>query len=140
MKLIRKLTAPKEVRHVFKLLDEADHKFDCPAFELVRDPVETNILSMADDIAKEVRNGTATSRGDPCVHILYIQIANVSGDYLSSGDYHLHRGILNPKRIGSDLLRIFDGALDELLNSGYMDEREAKEQKDGIREQIKQVG
>ena len=72
--------------------------------------------------------------------ILYIDIANVSGDYVSSGEYHLYRGILNPMGIGSDLLKIFDGALDELINCGYMDERQAKEQKDGIREQIKQVG
>ena len=40
MKLLKKLFTPKELRLVLGLLDEAEHKFNYPAFKIVRDDVE----------------------------------------------------------------------------------------------------
>ena len=134
MKLIKKLMAPKEVRLVLGLLDEASHKFDYPAFKIVRDVVETDVLSNSGEIAKLIMEGM-----DPR-QILYSAIANVSGDYVSSGQYHIYRGVLNSIGNGPDLLKIFDSSLDEMKNMGVIGEIEVTEQKDGLREQIKQVG
>jgi len=138
--LFDKLKRPKEYGHILGLLSEIEHKYDSTAFKLVQGEVKKNIRSMAKDISKAVKDPIASSRGDPCVHILYVEIANVSGDFVASGEYHLYRGWLKPGGIGGELLKIFDDAIDELTKSGYMDENEASEQKDGIREQIKQVG
>ena len=133
-KVLKKLFAPKEVRLVFGLLDEASHKFGYSSFELVRGLVERYTLDNTAEITKSVRNGI------PPRTILYAAIANYSGDLIASGQYHMYRGVLNPMGKGGDLLAIFDGSIDEMNNMGAIDDREADEQKSGIREQIKMVG
>ena len=135
MKLLKKLFTPKELRLVLGLLDEAEHKFNYPAFKIVRDDVEKLLAEVADDIAGLIRNGDMTPR-----QCLYSSIATISENHVSSGQYHLHRGVLNPMGMGDDLLKIFDGASDELKIMGFVDEKETKERKDDVREQIKHVG
>jgi len=135
MNLLKKLTAPKEVKLILSLMDEANHKFDCPAFATVKRAVETSIYGSGEEIKKLVREGTMEPR-----QILYAAIANVSGDYVSSGQYHIYRGVLNTMGDGPDLLKIFDGAMDEIKNMGFIDGDQLKEQKSDLREQMKQVG
>jgi hypothetical protein len=134
MQLIKKLTAPKEVRLVLGLLEEANHKFDFPAFKVVRRAVETYVLNYKTEIVKLIREGTESRQ------LLYFAISNASGDYVSSGQYHIYRGMLNPMGNGPDLLKIFNSSLEELKSMGAIDEIDVKEQKDGVRKQIKEVG
>ena len=131
---LKKLIAPKEVRLVLGLLDEASHKFDYSCFELVRNLVEKNTLNNSAEITKAIRDGI------PPRQILYAAISNFSGDLVSSGQYHIYRGVLNPMDIGGHLLKIFDGSINEMENIGAIDDKEADDQKNDIREQIKKIG
>ena len=71
---------------------------------------------------------------------VYIAIANIAGDHVESGQDHLYRGIFNPLGLDGDFLRLFDAAIDKLVQSSTIDNTTAEVQKAGIREKIKSAG
>ena len=134
MKFFDKLNASKEVKAALGILDEASCTFDNPAFQMVRDQIEKIIMSRPDEFTNLVKKGTSPRQW------VYSIIANITGDLVESGKYHLTRGVLNPVGPGEDLLRLFDAAVDELVGANTIDDKNAKEQKSAIRENIKSVG
>ena len=134
MKALRRMFASKEVRAILGVLDEADCRFDCPAFQMVKKQIEDLVLGHPDRVAAKVREGISPRQS------VYSWIANIAGDHVESGHYHIYRGVLNPMGMGEDLLRIFDAASDELVQIGSVDADYAAKQKAGIRENIKTVG
>ena len=94
MIILKKLFAPKEVRGVLGVLDEAECKFDYPAFKMIRNIIEKAVLSNPNKVTKAIRNGLSPRQS------AYSMIANAVGDHLESGQYHIHRGVLNPTGIG----------------------------------------
>lgn len=67
-------------------------------------------------------------------------IANISGDTVGSGQYHIYRGVLNPIGPGQNLLKILDSAMDELVRLGDTDKENAETQKKATRENTRKVG
>lgn len=132
--LLTKLLAPTEVRAALDLLHEAESRLGCEAFGSIRGEIEKAILGHPRKFAAFVR------RGAPLREWIYSMIANVAGNHVESGRYHLYRGILNPLGSGQDLLRLFDRALDELVIMAAITGNHAESQKAAIRENIKAVG
>jgi len=123
---------PKEVCSALDILDEAKYKLDSPAFEKVQRCVKLAIQENISDVVRIIREE------QPPRHYVYSMIANVSGDWLESGEYHMYRGVLNP--MGEGMLKLFDTTVDELVLIGACDKKFAKEQKKGVRANIKTVG
>jgi hypothetical protein len=123
-----------EVEEAIEVLDEATHKFGESGFDLVREQVEKILLSDTDQFLDIVRKGRSVRK------YVYSTIANVSGDMVESGQYHIYRGVLNPMGPGGELLKIFEAAMDELVKLGDTDMENAEKQKKAIRENIKNVG
>ena len=134
MKALKRMFASKEVKAVLGVHDEADQRFDCHAFEMVKNQIEQAVLSQPGATADKIRNGLSPRQA------VYSMIGNIAGDFAESGQFHLYRGVLNPMTGGEDLLRIFDAAVDEMLQIGAIDEDDAAEQKSELRECIKTVG
>ena len=134
MIILKKLFAPKEIRGVLGVLDEAECRFDCPAFKMIRNIIEKAVLANSNGVAKKIRDGLSPRQS------AYSMIANIAGDHVESGQYHIYRGVLNPMGIGEDLLKIFDAAVDEMVTISAVDKEYAEKQKKGIRENIKTVG
>ena len=134
MDTIRRILAPKEVKIALNVLDELSLEFNSEAFKIVRNRVEDAIIRNCKNIVNQVKDG-ATPR-----ELVYFSIANIAGDYIESGDYHIYRGVLNTLGPGPDFLILFDAAVDRLVEIGSVDKKEAEEQKTGIRENIKSVG
>jgi len=65
-------------------------------------------------------------------------IANIAGDCVESGQFHLARGWLNP--VGQGLLLIYDTAADELVSMGAVDAESASRQKTRLRKNAADVG
>jgi hypothetical protein len=135
MRFLRKLFAPKEVRTALAVLEEADYTFDTEAFRLVRSEIERTILARPADFAKAVQ-----SEGIPPRQCVYHAISNITARHLTSGRYHVYRGVLNTLGPGPDLLRLFYAALDELVRIGAENADSARKQKASIREEMKSVG
>ena len=134
MKFIKKLLAPKEVKAALGVLDEASYTFDSVGFQLVREHIEKIILSQLDKSVDVIQKGMTPRQW------VYITIANIAGDLVESGNYHIYRGVLNPLGSGNDLLKLFDAAIDQLTQIGALDAKDAKKQKATIRDNIKSVG
>ncbi|MBU0974193.1 hypothetical protein KKD03_00635 [Patescibacteria group bacterium] len=122
-----------EMEEVLAILDEAKNKLGTE-FDLVREQIEKMINSNTDQFLETVQKGRSVRK------YLYSTIANISGDMVESGQYHIYRGVLNPVGPGQGLLKIFDLAMDELVELGDTDKKNAETQKKAIRENIKSVG
>lgn len=134
MKFLKKIFAQKEVKAALGILDEASYKFDNEAFRIVRKPIEKTILAKSHKFVNVIQNGVSPREWT------YTAIAEVAGDLLGSGSYHIYRGVLNPLGPGNDLLKLFNAAIDELTKIGALDIKEAKAAKNAIRDNIKSVG
>lgn len=134
MKTIKRILAPKEVKVALNVLDELSLEFQTESFETIRRQIEDAMLGDCKKVVSEVKEGISPR------HLVYFAIANFAGDHVESGAYHIYRGVLNSLGLGNDLLSLFDMAIDRLLEDSVISEKEAKEQKAGIRKNIKHVG
>ena len=120
-----------EAEEAFEILDEATDKFGL-GFDLVREQIEKILNSDTKQFLDVVRKGRTVRK------YIYSTIANISGDMVESGQYHVYRGVLMWS--GEELLKMFDAAMDELVKLGDTDTENAEKQKKAIRENIKGVG
>ena len=136
MKFFKRMFASKEVKALLGVLDEADQRFDCRAFEMIKNQIEQAVLSLPDGFADKVRNGLSPRQ---CI---YSMIANIASELLASGKFHLWPGSLNPMPFsgGLDLLRIFDASVDVMVQIGAVDNDYAAAHKARLRETIKNEG
>ena len=118
-----------EVEEVSTILDEAEDKFGTD-FNIVREYVEKGLGANKDQFSELIQKGGSVHK------YIYTVIANISGDLVESGQYHIYRGVLNPIGPGESLLKIFDSAMDELVKLGETNKEHAEAQKKGIRENI----
>ena len=134
---IKKSFSKKEVKEAFEILEEASKKFAFASygFDLVKAHAEKSILSEAKQLTKSVQSGTVTVR-----KYVYSLITYISGNLVSSGQYHIYRGVLSPMGPGEDLWKILDSALDELVAIGDISKEEAAEQKVVVRKNIDEMG
>ncbi len=137
-KIFQKIFGSNEVRAILGILDEANYKFNNKTFEeIVRPKIEKSIISNPQKVKQIIEK-------IPPREWTYGIIANISGDLLESGKYHIYRGVLASDfdgiGHGKDLLKIFDEATDELSKIGNITNEFAEKQKSQLRENIKDVG
>ena len=137
-KIFQKIFGSNEVKAILGILDEANHKFNSKTFEeVVRPKIEKSIISNPQKVKQVIKK-------IPPREWTYGIIANISGDLLESGKYHIYRGVLasdfDGTGHGKDLLKIFDKATDELVKIGNITNEFAEKQKSQLRENIKDVG
>jgi len=130
---IKKSFTPKKVKEALAILDEAGKTIGGSSFSLIRGPIEKYLLAHPAEFI-EVAKKTSFHQW------IYSAIANTAGDLVESGQYHIYRGVLNPMGPGNGLLNIFDKAIDELSKMGALEAEKAKQEKEAVRENIKNVG
>lgn len=134
MGLFRNLFLNREVKGAIGILDEFAVRFRGSGFERVRDQVEAGFRKHPHDLASIVNGGT------PLRQIVMQALANTAGDHIVSGHYHPHRGVLDPSGPGNEILRLFDAAVDELVQMNAIDPDFAATRKGELRERIGDVG
>jgi hypothetical protein len=135
MSSLKRLFAPKEIQIALNVLDELGYEFKSDAFTLVRNRLENTFLKDQRSFISELRKTGKTPRQQ-----VFLAIANISGNFLESDRYHLYRGVLDPLGPAKDLLRLFDMAVDRLVQSGAENKEMAIAAKSGLRENLKQTG
>jgi hypothetical protein len=144
---LKKLFPPKEVKTALDILNKADREFcnrgfrstrghieRSRVFQLVRGLIEKILFAHSDEFSEKIQQGASPR------HWVYRTIANIAGDLVESGNYHIYRGVLNPMEPGEELVEIFDIAVDELVEMRVLDTERAKKEKGELRENIKSVG
>jgi len=81
-----------EIKEVDAILDEAGNQFDIEgaSWDLVRGQIEKSIHSNPSEFIRVIRKGRDIRK------YIYSAIANISGDMVESGQYHIWRGGAEP--------------------------------------------
>lgn len=124
---------PPEVTAAMAVLTKLEESHDPIAFGIVRERVEGLIRSDPNAFAGIIQ------RGRPVKHWVLSAVANTAANALESGEFHIHRGTLDPL-VGDGLLRIFDRVVDEAIQIGVMEAEYGIRQKEAVRDNIEFVG
>ena len=129
--LFKKLFRKKGVKAVSGILDELSYSFTSEAFQMVRATIENESHS---NVEKALSDGTT-----PRDLVNYL-IREISYSMISSGEYHLTRGVINPLGYGKDLLNLFKYSVKELGKSGWLSKEETSEDLKYIEEIVRSSG
>jgi hypothetical protein len=112
-------------------IEENDDLFN--GFDVIRDDIKATIFG---DPGKTMRS--IEEDGLSPQQLIYLLITNTLDNHICSGKYHTYRGILSYK--GQALLNLWDWAVDKMFYEGLHTEQQAEDDKNWVREQIKNVG
>ena len=98
--------------------------------------IEPHLVSLIRD--EEKTTYSINEEGISPRTLVFLLITNVIQTILSTGKYHVYRGTLGLQ--GQDLLRVWDRSTEQLAELGYYTATQSQEDKNWIREQIKNVG
>ena len=103
---------------------------------LSRDIIEMDAVSIAKKSGKTIESVRHNGKNpdESALRIITFVLAN----HLSSGNYHVHRGMLS--MTGTDMLNVFRVAINELQTKGYYSGKEAEDDLFWLDGQIKDVG
>ena len=132
--MFSKLFPSKELKKFKDILNKLEVIYRNPSFNIVKKRLEDWAIKNPNNLKKILTQDID--------YELWLNghVANISGDLVESGSYHLYRGVLNPLGQGENLLRLFDQATDFSLNKGEFDKEFAEKQKRMVRTNIKTVG
>jgi hypothetical protein len=130
--LLWKVFSPYEVR-----LTVAEAKaFLAKSAGASRSLIEPAVVSLARDAEKTIYSVRIDHMKPD--HLALLLITNVVGNQIGSGSHHTYRGVLNG--LGTDLLAIWNGAQQALLERGYASEAEVAKDNQWIQQQIRDAG
>ena len=105
--------------------------------------------SSADDLVNAIKKMTSDAKAninrgeippDQYSVLIYKLISNASFDLLTSGKYHIFRGMLNPMSCAGNLMTVHRKCLKYALENNMITEEQEKEDMDYLIEQIQMVG
>ncbi len=126
------LNGPSEVQTT---VAEIDAFLDKQA-SLCRDVIRRDAVTSANEQDKTVHS--IRHDGLQPDHLALILITNVLGNRLTSGHYHVYRGVLSA--IGDDMLNLWGTAVSAMHQRGYYSDDEAQEDMRWIQAEINNVG
>ncbi len=130
----RRLLAPKEVKVALDALDQIGKEMSNHAFDTVKSRIEDEFLKNPRPVSYEAKKGVS-----PYNQVCFA-MANLAGDLLESGEYHMHRGVLNPLGDGLALLDLYKFALAKLVQNRMITQAEADSNYSDLITNIKSVG
>lgn len=131
--MLFKIFLSKEVRGCLKVLDELEPEFN-REFWIVKDHIKRKVKLNSREI-KEL-----LARGKNLKIWALDTILSVSQNLLTSGEYHLYRGVINPTGAGFGLIDIFETALRKLVEINQITEANAQLLRGTLTNQIGQAG
>jgi hypothetical protein len=139
MSIFRRVFASKEVKAALGVVDECEFMFS-PAglhgdsFNIIKAELVPYLYKTSANLKEQVQNGRTVRA---CV---YTSIAVMAQSHISSGQYHMYRGVLRPMGPGPALHEICRKAIDLLIKEGDVTEEDAQRWKNDIVKQISEVG
>lgn len=136
MNIFYRLFPPAEVKVCLRALEEVKSLF---SNSLYSDSVFERVRALLLDRKSKphLLKAIYEAKNSPREVVLYA-IVQQCKLLLSSGNYHIYRGVLSGE--GSGIRAVFGIALDELVKSGFANEEQASEQHAELHELIKDVG
>lgn len=123
---------PEEIKETLNIIDNIGKFYHGIAFLKIQEYMKKCVLTEPKAFIKNMRSGTRPNQW------VFVTLINISGDMLESGTYHIYRGVLSPE--GEELLKIYESAIDTYCTQGYLNLDSAEEQKDILKNNLKNMG
>ena len=134
MNILNKVIKPAEIKEAYEILNNLEGNFSSNAFHLIKEPIKKTLNKHPKEIVELIKKGQSVKEW------VLSAIANLSGDFIESGQYHLYRGVVNPMGPGGELIKIYNKAIDKLVEMDSVTAEEAEVQKSVLQENITTVG
>lgn len=121
------------VGYIIEEMESSFNDFDPSCKSIILDMIEP-VLNKSKEEAKNWNNGF------DYITMSYKMIYIKSFNALSSGYYHIYRGVLNPMNESTHLLKVCKLCLDWYEEKGIVDSNSKKEQLEILYENIESVG
>ena len=126
-------TRRSKLKPIKREFSDIESRNTCSAFRRVRSVFEKN-LQMSPDAFIEASSSAHHSPRQ----VAMTEVANISGDFLESGQLCAYRGLLSPE--GEEMIDIFMYALNELVELGSITSIERDSQISAVRQSVQNVG
>jgi hypothetical protein len=140
MIFLKRIFASKELKVALGVIDELDLFFSKQTsiggngFEIIKNELTEFVTENEATLIKFYNNGQS-----PRVSVLYAT-ADFVKRQLSSGQYNIYRGVLNPLREGPSLQSIYHKIANLLVKEGTLTEDDAQYSKEQLEKIISEVG
>ena len=139
MLFLKRLFADKEVKAALGIVDECDLIFSSDrlfgdAFQIIKKELVPYLYKTSHILKENIKTGRSVR---VCV---YTAIATIAQNHITSGEYHMYRGVLSSLKEGYELEKICDEAIDFLVKEGSLTQENSKQWKADIREEISEAG
>ena len=139
MLFLKRLFAEKEIKAALGVVDECDLIFSSDdlfgdSFRIIKEELVPYLYKNSHILKDYIKNGHSV-RG--CV---YNAIATIAQDHVTSGKYHMYRGVLSSMGPGPTLRKISEKAIELLVKEGSITQENSEQWKADIQEQISKVG
>ena len=131
--MLKGLFRPKEVKAALLTLDIVQQRAPNSAFALIKNDIRHLLVDQADKTVHSIREDRLS-----CETLIHLLMTNVLARHLCSGAYHTYRCILSMQ--GEHLLKLWDYAVEQLLESGFYDQSKADDEERWVRAEMKKVG
>jgi hypothetical protein len=122
-----------EVKAVLAEIDAIEKEEGTRGLRQIKGLVVELVVGEADKTINSIRNDDLSPRT-----LAFLLILNVLGEELTSGQYHIYRGVLSTG--GKMLLGLWVYAVEQQKQSGFYNEQEARKELKWIMDEIKLVG
>ena len=122
-----------ELKECIRELDKIEENYGVIFFKDVKSKVKEILLK-----EKEKSLYSLREEGWPPNRLVLLLISNVTGELISSSQYHVYRGCLN--MVGCEYLKFFNKAVSDMEKYGYISTEEAEDDRKWIKEQIEMWG
>lgn len=133
MRAEKEIAKGAEVRAVLEAIDEVEQEKDAEGLGQIKDLVVREVVEDPEKTKHSITEDGLSPRT-----LAFLIMLNVLGRELTSGKYHIYRGVLSAA--GERLLNLWAYAVQQQHKSGYYDAAAVRKDMDWIAREIKKVG
>ncbi len=139
MSFLKRFFADKETKAALGAVDECDLIFSSDgtfgdSFKIIKAELVPYLYKGSHILKEHIKKGQSLRS---CV---YTAIAKIAQDHITSGQYHMYRGVLSSMGPGHALHKICIKAIDLVVKEGSVTQENGEQWKADIREQISKTG
>lgn len=133
MFFLKKLLSPSEVKVCLLVLEEIKTKANNLSFSIIEAEIKHALVNNVEKVQYAIIQERKTPK-----HLILIMMLNVLAEKLTSGYYHVYRGVLSME--GAHFLEIWQLCITEMLDEGYSSQEKFEEDRVWIKEQVRSAG
>lgn len=133
-------SANKNTKRLINICEKLIEKYESDVF--AKPSCKHDLMAYIKNEVEQSKNEIAEweDHDTDYIKIAHTMLANDTFDLLTSGKYHIYRGILNPMKCTDSLLKVYDESMSWGVKNGMIDAETKEEQRSYLFKCISEVG